>query len=324
MRDEAKSIERCLSSIADQRFPADCLEVWLFDGGSVDATREIAGSFAAARLNWHVRDNPRLVQAAAWNLGIEAAAGEVIGIVSGHAELGADYVAEAVATLDRTGAQMVGGPVRAVGDGRVGRAIALAMSTPFGVGGATFRYLDREADVDTVFMGLCRREIYQRFRFDETMVRDQDDELSYRILDAGGRIVCNPAIVSSYRSRGSLTGLARQYADYGYWKVEVIRRHPRQVRMRHLVPALFVGTLTVGFVVATFWGPARPILGALVALYLASAIVATLVAGRNSPPGTRWTLPAVFATMHISYGLGMFGGLARVVSRAVSKGPSQG
>ena len=82
--------------------------------------------------------------------------------------------------------------------------------------------------------------------------------------------------------------------------------------------------LTVGFVVATFWGPARPILGALVALYLASAIVATLVVGRNSPPRTRWTLPAVFATMHITYGLGMFGGLARVVSRAVSKGPSQG
>ena len=137
------------------------------------------------------------------------ARGDVIGIVSAHCELAPDYLSTAVETLERTGADMVGGLMRAVGEGPVGEAVALATSTPFGVGGARFHYTDAEEEVDTVYMGLCRAEVYRRLRFDEEMVSDQDDELSYRLLDEGGRIVCNPAIRSTYRNRStfrSMTG----------------------------------------------------------------------------------------------------------------------
>ena len=97
-------------------------------------------------------------------------------------------------------ADMVGGPVRAVADSAIGAAIAIATSTPYGVGGARHHYLTEPAYVDTVFMGVARRETWLRYPFDEEFVRNQDDELSYRLLDDGGRILCDPAIESTYRS----------------------------------------------------------------------------------------------------------------------------
>jgi|BarGraNGADG00312_2_1021985.scaffolds.fasta_scaffold10942_2 succinoglycan biosynthesis protein ExoA len=236
MRNEVSNIERCLASLAAQDYPSDRLEILVYDGESTDSSVAIAEEFAAERPRWAVRPNRRRIQAAAWNEGIEAASGEIVGIVSGHSELGPAYVRSAVEALRRTGADMVGGPVRAIGDTPVGEAVAIAVSTPFGVGGARHRYLTEPAVVDTVFMGICRRETWLRFPFDEAMVRNQDDEMSYRLLDAGGTIVCDPAIQSTYRNRSTLAGLWYQYFDYGRWKVRVLQAHPRQMRLRHLAP----------------------------------------------------------------------------------------
>jgi GT2 family glycosyltransferase len=309
MRNEARYIEACLRSIIVQDYPADRLEVWVFDGGSEDASREIALRVAGDRPRWHVGDNAEGHQAAAWNLGIRRATGEVIGILSAHAEIGPTYVREAVATLARTGAEMVGGPVRAVGEGVVAVAVARALSTPFGVGGARFRYLEREESVDSVFMGLCTRETFRRFEFDESMWRDQDDELSYRILDAGGRIVCNPRIESSYRSRSTIVGLWRQYLDYGRWKVRVIQKHPGQVRLRHLVPSALVLALATSAGLGTISPAGRIVLAAVAGSYLIANVLASAVAARGLAIRSAVLLPSVYATLHLSYGTGLILGL---------------
>jgi len=150
MRNEVSNIERCLASLAAQDYPSDRLEILVYDGESTDSSVAIAEEFAAERPRWAVRPNRRRIQAAAWNEGIEAASGEIVGIVSGHSELGPAYVRSAVEALRRTGADMVGGPVRAIGDTPVGEAVAIAVSTPFGVGGARHRYLTEPAVVDTL------------------------------------------------------------------------------------------------------------------------------------------------------------------------------
>ena len=309
MRNEAAYIERCLASLAAQDYPPDALEVLVYDGESDDASVALAEASIADHPGWAVRANPRRIQAAAWNAGIATARGDIVGIVSGHAELAPTYVSAAVTALERTGADMVGGPVQAIGEGSIGEAVAIATSTPFGVGGARHHYLTEAADVDTVFMGLCRRETYQRFPFDETMVRNQDDELSYRLLDAGGRIVCDPAIQSTYRSRGSLGGLWRQYFDYGRWKVLVLRGHPQQVRPRHLAPVILVTTLAAGAALAPVARPIRALLILELGAYAAATVVAVARYGSGRPPRTRAILAAVYPVLHLSYGLGMLRGV---------------
>lgn len=307
MRNERDHIEACLRSILDQDYPADRIEILVFDGGSTDGSRDVAERVLTDRPRAAVIENPRRIQAAAWNGGIDRASGDVIGIVSGHATLGRGYVRAAIDTLRRTGATMVGGPVRAIGEGIVAEAVALAVSTPFGVGGARFRYLDEEEEVDTVFMGLCRRDVYRRFPFDEEMVRNQDDELSYRILDDGGRIVCSPRIESSYRSRPTLATLWAQYFDYGFWKVRVIQKHPQQARIRHLVPAMLVAGLASTAVAARLWPPAAVApMG-----YLAAVAVASVVAGGRRSPTIVPILALVYPILHLAYGLGFITGLIR-------------
>ena len=304
MRNEERHVARCVQSLLDQDYPRDRLEVLFMDGGSTDRTREIVSEMIAGRAGFELVDNPGKIQSIAWNLGIERARGDLVGIVSGHSELAPDYVDVAVETLVRTGADLVGGPARAESETVVGEAIALAMSTPFGVGGAEFRYATAESEVDTVFMGVCKRELYERIGgFDAEMVRNQDDELSYRLLEQGGRIVCNPAIRSVYRNRATLRSLWKQYFDYGRWKVRVMQKHRAQMRPRHFVPPLFVTTLGMSSLVP-------PALLGMSALYgSATMAVSVMLAAKARRIDVLPYLPAAFAILHIGYGAGFLRGL---------------
>ena len=152
--------------------------------------------------------------------------------------------------------------------------------------------------------------MYERIgTFDEAMVRDQDDELSYRLRERGGRIVCNPAIQSRYYNRSTLRSLARQYASYGFWKVRVMQRLPRQMQLRQFVPATFVAVL-VG---ASGWALLAPYgtvaLGLLVGTYVAANLAASVVAAKRNGIRSLPALPVAFATLHLSYGAGFLAGL---------------
>ena len=248
---------------------------------------------------------------AAWNLGIGAAASEIVGIVSAHAALGQGYVAAAVDALLATGADMVGGPVRAIAEGPIGTTIAIATSTPFGVGGARHHYLTERADVDTVFMGVARRETWLQYPFDEAFVLNEDDELSYRLLDGGGRIVCDPAIESTYWSRATLGRLWRQYFSYGCWKVPVLQAHPRQARLRHLAPVTLVTTLGGTAVLGLVSRRARAAAVTEAALYAVAIAAAAARYRDRTRPGSAALLAITYPVLHVAYGTGMIGGLWR-------------
>jgi hypothetical protein len=198
-----------------------------------------------------------------------------------------------------------------VGGTPVGDAVSVAVSTPFGAGGARHRYLTERAVVDTVFMGLCRRSTWLRFPFDESMVRNQDDELSYRLLDAGGTIVCDPAIESLYYNRSTLASLWQQYFDYGRWKVRVLRAHPRQARLRHLAPLGLVGSVVLGGAVGMVWPAARRVTALEIGLYALATVAAATRYGDRRRLESMLLLMIVYPTLHVSYGLGMATGLAR-------------
>lgn len=311
MRNEAGYIRQTLESVFAQDYPQALLEVMVADGGSRDASKSIVAEMFAGRANCHLFDNPRRTAASGWNEGIRRATGDVLTIVSAHCELAPDYVSTAVATLQRTRADLVGGPMRAAGHGVVGRAIAMATSSPFGVGDARFHYTDHEEEVDTVYQGFFRRSLVETIGpFDDSMDCNEDDEFSFRIKKSGGHIVCNPAIRSRYHSRATLRSLWRQYLRYGYWKVRLIRGFARQMRGRHFVPAsaVLVGALLalLGFLHPPFWLA----LAFACAAYVFFAIAATVALARNGISASLLVAPFVFPVLHMAYGTGFLGGLA--------------
>ncbi len=316
IHNEADFIARSLGAVLGQDYPHDRFEVLVVDGHSTDSTREVIAQTMAAQPNIDARliNNHARIVAAALNAGLSEAKGEIIVRVDGHTVIAPDYVRQCVAALERTGADNVGGRMTAIGSSPLGEAIALATSSPFGVGGARFHYSDDEEWVDTVYMGAWPRAVFERIGpFDEAFVRNQDDEFNYRLLDAGGKILLSPAIRSEYTNRSRLDSLWQQYFGYGFYKVLVMRQHPRQVRPRQLAPPLLAGSLLLGAALSPFSGWARASLVGVAGLYALANLAASWRTASQRGRQHLMRLPVVFAVLHLSYGFGFLLGVARLI-----------
>jgi succinoglycan biosynthesis protein ExoA len=318
MRNEAARIEECVHSILNQDYPQEKIEVFILDGQSDDNSRKIVEKAIDGKRNCHLIENPKRIQSAAWNLGVQLSHGDVIAIVSGHSKLSSNYVSKAIETLLRTNADLVGGTVRATSSEYIGETIALATSSPFGVGNANFRYTEEERETDTVFMGFCWRAAYEKIGgFDEELVRNQDDEFSYRLRKAGGRIICNPKIISHYSNRATLHSLWVQYYQYGYYKVRVLQKHPRQMSLRQYIPPAFVVSLFVSTLLLFFPFPSFILHPSsfIPACYLLANLSASIYTAAKQDWKFLPLLPLVFAILHLSYGLGFVDGLVKFWNR---------
>jgi GT2 family glycosyltransferase len=205
--------------------------------------------------------------------------------------------------------------MNAIGSNLFGNAVALATSTPFGIGGGRFHYSDEEEWVDTVYMGAWPRRVFEKIGlFDEELVRDQDDEFNYRLRAAGGKILLSPAIKSEYTVRGSPSALWRQYYQYGFWKVRVLQKHPRQMSLRQFVPPVFVMAL-IGSAMLALLPVTRPLSPVLPLLYLLANLSASVITSAKKGWKHLSYLPLIFAILHLGYGLGFLVGLVKFANR---------
>jgi succinoglycan biosynthesis protein ExoA len=304
MLNESGFIEPCLEGFAAQTFGTDGLEVIVVDGGSVDGSRSVVEQFAR-RHGWcSVVDNPRRKASAAFNVGVRHATGEYIALFSAHGEPDPEYVARSVQALIDTGAAGVGGTYVHEGGDPVSRAVGLAMVSPFGMA-SPHRWMDRRGEVDTISHPVYRAEVLRSVDpFDETLERNSDYELNWRLREAGHRLVLDPQISSLYRPRASLAALCRQFWWYGRWKERVVRRHPASLRPRHVVPpSAVVAGITLPVVAvrvrAARWASAVALAG-----YLAVLCAATLRAEPRAKGASLWAFLACFPVMHGAWGAG--------------------
>ena len=212
---EESRIEECILSILAQDYPKEDLEVLFVDGQSSDRTRDIIANYMLNYSFIKLLDNPKRIAPAALNIGIRASSGDIIMRLDAHAKYPANYFSLLVSKLKESGADNVGGVCRTLPakDTSVCRAIAHAMSSPFGMGNSYFRIgSDHEMWVDTVPFGCFKREIFDKIGlFDEELVRNQDDEFNGRIIKNGGRILLLPQVVVDYFARDSLTKTAKMF-----------------------------------------------------------------------------------------------------------------
>jgi GT2 family glycosyltransferase len=283
------------------------------DGASDDGTPEIVAARAASEPAIRLLANPARHAAPAMNVGIAAARGQIVARVDGHAIVPPNFLSRCVDALARRpDVECVSGALDTVGRTTTGRAIAAAMSSVAGVGPARFRTgAPAERLVDTVAFPVYRRTTLRRLGpFDEELVRNQDDELNLRLTRAGGRILLLPDLVIVYYCQSTLRGLARQYFQYGFWKVRVIQKHRRAASWRHLVPGALVGGTVLLVALAAlrpaWWVPAVVLLGG----YAAAVAGAALMLARRRSWSLAPHIAAALATLHFAYGAGFWKGLA--------------
>ena len=317
VRNEADHIERSLEAVLEQDYPSEKMEAIVADGMSSDGTREIVQSLRTKHSKLRLIKNPGKIVSTGLNLALRQARGKIIIRVDGHCEIAPDYVLTCVKRLLQEDVDGVGGPIETIGETFTAQSIALAMSSPFGVGNSAFRTVkDRMILVETVAFAAYRRETIQRVGlFDEELVRNQDDEYNYRLCKAGGKILLVPDIRSRYYSRSSLRALWRQYFQYGFWKVRVFQKHPRQMRLRQFVPPAFIAVLLGLGLLSFVFSYGKVLLVLTGGVYLVANLSASVcVAARHG-----WThlflLPFIFGILHFGYGLGFLMGLVRFANR---------
>ena len=299
---EEDSIAAAVESVLGQHY-AGSLDVVVAVAPSTDRTLEVVEAIAARSDRVTVVQNPAGSAPAGLNAAIAAASGEIIVRCDAHAELPPGYVSRAVEMLEATGAVNVGGVQSARGERPVQRAVAAAMTSPFGVGDAKFHTGGAAGFVDTVYLGVFRRDAVEAVGgFDESLVRNQDYELNFRLREAGGGVFFDPEMAVTYRPRSSLRGMARQYYGYGRWKRVVIRRHPGSARWRQFVAPAFVIGLGASAVAAAMGR--RKLASVVPAAYTAATVAFTGIEATRRKDAAMLLLPAVFPTMHVAWGVG--------------------
>ena len=314
-RNEKNYIIPFLKSLFNQDYPSDKIEILIADGMSNDGTREILQSFVKDKQYIRLIDNPEKIVSTGLNRAIQAAKGEIIIRMDVHSEYAVDYIHQAVTALKKSKADVVGGPWVARGKNYTQKAIAIAFQSPFSCGSARSHRHNYEGPADTVYLGCWWKKSFSKFGlFDKKLVRNQDDELNLRILRRGGRIWQTPKIRSWYYPRDTLSGLFKQYYQYGYWKVFVIRKHGKPASWRHLVPGVFVLTSFLGFAGSLFFDSLRWIVTLPIALYALFLLFGSFVTARKTSWKYLFMLPLIFATFHLGYGLGFLHGLISCAS----------
>ncbi|WP_343764584.1 glycosyltransferase family 2 protein [Clostridium oceanicum] len=309
-KNEDGYIKKCLDSFVNQSYPKELYEVLVCDGLSTDGTQDIVKEYEKKYTNVKLVLNEGITAPKGMNIGIKSSTADIIIIFGAHAYADKDFIKNNVEFLKKDSSiGCVGGPIETLNSSIKGKSIALAMSSPFGVGNALFRYAKKETFVDTVAFGAYRRSVLDKIGyFDEELVRNQDDEINYRVIKSGYKILLSPQVKSYYYSRDSLKKLWRQYFQYGFWKVKVMQKHGKTASLRHLVPMLFVITNILGFLLGMIFKPIMMLWIVEVITYILSNLIFSFKVSKGEK-GVLKYIPIIFSILHISYGIGFLEGL---------------
>jgi len=304
---EEAALADCVARIFEQDYAGD-FELVVAVGPSKDDTWGVATRLAANESRLTIVQNPTGYTPHGLNAAIAAARHDILVRADGHAFLPDGYLSAVVALLESSGAANVGGRMVPEGDGPVSGAVAVAMSSRYGIGGAAFHVGGEPGPQPTVYLGAFRRAALEAIGgYDEHFLRAQDWELNHRLREAGYVVWFDPALGVSYHPRSSWRDFARQQFRTGGWRRRVMEEHRSTVSLRYLAPPLALLGIIVGFLAAAV----SPFLGSwlLIGLllpvgYAAMVTVLGLAEGRGTPWRVRVRVPVAFALLHLSWGAG--------------------
>jgi cellulose synthase/poly-beta-1,6-N-acetylglucosamine synthase-like glycosyltransferase len=310
LRNEEKFLPRSLAAIEEQDYPKDRYELIAVDGGSTDGSIEILKASSLSASHTILALGRNLTIPAAMNLGIREARGDIIIKLDAHGYPSRNFIrgiAERLGEQPDLGA--VGGRIVQRGETLAAEANGWARTSIFGVGKGPYTAGKKEWYVASVQCGGYRRDVLEKVgTFDEEIGVGEDDELNWRVVKAGYKILFTPEIEFFYYARASLRALFRQYLWYGDGRTLVLRKHRDFLRIKHLVPAAFVIALLLFLSLAFFSGMGRHLLAGLLAVYGLGVLASSALLARNKGWHYFPRFLGSFFVMHMGYGIGFLRG----------------
>lgn len=281
------------------------LELIVVDGMSNDGTRDFLRKKCETLPYLKVLYNERKTVPFALNLAIPICKGDIIIRLDAHTKYALDYFDQILETFKKIDADIVGGPTRTASQNSVQEAIAYMFNTSLGMGNSSVHDVTYEGYTDSVTFGAWKRDLFEKTGlFDISLKRNQDDEFHYRAKSMGFKIYQNPAIQLFYYPRSSFLGLFKQYFEYGLYKPMVLKKIKTEVKLRHLIPALFVTYLILVISLFCFLGS---VLLIPLILYFILDLLFTLKSKKSLI--VQFCILLSYPTVHIGYGIGFILGL---------------
>lgn len=311
-RNEEKYIGDCLISLLSQENLRNRLEILVVDGMSTDNSREIVQELSKINPQIRLIDNATKTTPHALNIGIQESQSEFIAILGAHAEYASNYLTNCLGLINQhPEVSCVGGPIKSIGKSSFGKAVALAMSNPIGVGNAKHRFPDYEGYSEMACFPVFRRDVFSKYGlYDESLIRNQDDEFCFRITKGGGKIFLSPKAKSGYFVREYPLALFRQYYHYGFWRVAVLKKHKIPISYRQQIPILFYLIVILLIILGLVFN--NSILGLLApAVYLFTIIAFSISIFASETFDIALRFPIAVLVLHLSYAVGFFMGVVK-------------
>jgi len=309
---EERFIRSCVDSVLAQDYEGENIEILFIDGYTLDNSRKIVEGFVSNNKNMKLLENPNRIVSSGLNIGIKEAHGDYILILSGHATLEKNYISSCIRKINERNADCVGGKVIMAADGFVKKAISIARSSLIGGSILPHRYSQEGCFTRTAAYGLYRKEVFDKIGlFDETMDHDQDEELNWRLFKNGHKIYFNPEARASYLLKRDLMGVSRQLFRHAYWKAKTAKKHPGFLKLRFIMPSLFLLGLIFFFIGGLFHPLPFYIFTILLMVYLAVVLAFSLWLSFKNGLRYLFALPAVYLAIHFSIALGLLTGFIK-------------
>ena len=316
---EERDIRSAVESLVAQDYQGP-FEILLALGPSVDRTNDVVAEMSAADPRIRSLANPVGSTPAGLNVAIRASVHPVTVRVDAHSVLPTDYTRLAVAALQRSGADNVGGIMKAEGRTPFEKAVARAYGSRVGLGGTPHHVGGVEGPTETAYLGVfLRSRLIEVGLFDEGIKRGQDWELNRRLRATGGTVWFTPDLVVTYRPRPSIRKLVRQFVATGLWRGELARRFPKANTVRYLVPPVMVISVLLGLLLGLV-GLAAAVVGSPLAwaslglaapgVYLLFVVAAAVLAARGESVRTRLWFLVVLPSIHFGWGFGFVFGFS--------------
>ena len=315
---EEKFISKCLASVFANDYPSDKLKIMVIDGMSIDRTRLIVETFTKQYKNIRILENIHRFKSFALNLGIRESTSEVIMVLDAHSTYPSDYISKCVYYLNKHNADNAGGIWNILSSKQTlfGESIAITLGHKFGSGNALYKTLkEGVVEADTVFGGCYRRSVFDRIGlFNEKLERSMDMEFNQRLRKVGGKIILTSSIYSNYYVRSDLWSFIKHNIADGQWSILPFKYSTSPIRLRHLLPFLFVCGLIVGPFFSLIHICVFFFYVAVLLIYLFLDIYFSFEAAkRKKDIRLFFPLLVVFPSRHLSYGIGALIGFVKLL-----------
>ena len=238
---EENYIEECIRTLEEQSYDRARYQIFIIDGNSTDKTTEVVRGLMKEYSNIKLFNNPKRIQAVAFNIGIENSDTEYSFVVGAHATYDSDFIKNSIESIRENNVDCVGGKVIFDAKTSIGKYYALARGTLFGGGVSSYRYSNKKQLVDTASFGCYKTSVLREVGgYNEELVKNQDNDINKRIIANGGKILFDPIIKFTYFTRDSYPAIRKQMYNYGYWEAKVIQQDKKQFSIFTIVPSLFV------------------------------------------------------------------------------------